>query len=133
MAHADNIVTDDEVRYMAEAMEDVPFSVEQKAVLRDDISTPQDTIQMFMGVSDSKDQQNFFEYAKKMVMADGEFGEEEQAVMIKLRRIHMRRTNVDDLIGEMDFEIEDAAAEEARSKKDVMFSFREQFLRDQSE
>ncbi len=128
LSHADDIVTDDEIRFMAEAMEDIPFSAEQQEILKDDIATPQDPVKMFTGVSDPKDQTNFFKFAQDMVMADGDFGKAEQEVMIKLRELHMRRTNVDDLVGEVKLEIEDDQAAEERSKKDVLFSFREQFL-----
>lgn len=133
LAHADNVIKDDEVRYMAEAMEDVAFSDEQRAVLRDDISNAKDIVEMFKMIDDPKDQKDFFTYAKEMVMSDGDFAEEEVQVLIKLKEIHMKRTDVDALIGTVELEIDEEYPDGPRSKKEVMFSFREQFLRNKAE
>ena len=130
MAHADNIVTEEEIHFMVEALERVDFSPEQKSVLEEDVKTPQDIEAMFKGVTDAEDRAEFFKFARELVWCDGDFGEEEQAVMIKLKQAHMRETNIDDMVGNVKLELE----EELPSYEDVeldgrhKFSFRERFL-----
>ncbi|MCB1532571.1 MAG: TerB family tellurite resistance protein [Alphaproteobacteria bacterium] len=107
MVHADNVVTDEEVHFMAEALEDVAFSDEQRAVLEEDIKTPQDIMDMFKHITDQRDQAKFFKFARDLVWVDGDYGQEEQDMMLKLIREHTEHVNVDDLVGEIDMEFEE--------------------------
>lgn len=106
MVHADGVATDEEVRFMAEVLEDIPFNPDQLAVLKNDIHEPQDIKAMFEGVTDSVDQAEFFKFAHGLVHVDGEFGAEEQEILLQLQEAHVQKVNVDDLIGsvEMTFE-----------------------------
>ena len=139
MAHADNIVTDEEVRFLAEVLEDVPFTDEQRRKLTDDIATPQDVVEMFEKISEPKDQARFFKFAHDLVWVDGEYGADEQRMMLKLKEAHIRSTNVDDLIGNIEIQFDDEVARGAkapkreRNAKEVVFSFREQFFRDRGQ
>lgn len=134
VAHADNIVTDEEVRFMAEALEDVPFSDEQRAVLNEDVKHPQDIEAMFRGVSDVHDQAVFFKFARELVHIDGDYGKEEQEVMLKLEELHLQHANLDDLVGSVKLELEGdepAAFKGGVQKqgfKDRVYSFRDAFL-----
>lgn len=107
IAHADNVVTDDEVKFMAHVLEDVEFSAEQEATLKDDIMKAKDVEQMFRGVTDHDDREKFFEFARDIVWVDGEYSEEEQAAMVKLLRMHYKERDVDSLVGTVDLELED--------------------------
>lgn len=106
IAHADDVVTDEELRFMTEAIEDVGFSPVQKEILRKDISTPQDITEMFRKIEDTKDQAAFFKFARSIVWIDGDYGEEEQEIMLKLKREHVKNVNIDDLVGGLDIELE---------------------------
>ncbi|MEZ5813782.1 MAG: hypothetical protein R3E13_03540 [Alphaproteobacteria bacterium] len=138
VAHADNVVTDEEVRFMAEALEDIAFSEEQRTILNDDTKNAKDIEQMFFGISDVKDQAAFFKFARELVHIDGDYGAEEQAVMLKLKELHLRSANLDELVGSVSMELE--AEEEPVSgdegdgggKKDFrerVYSFRDAFLK----
>lgn len=107
MAHADNVITDEEIRFMAEALEDVPFSKEQREILNRDIKEPQDIVAMFAGISDQGDQARFFDFARELVWCDGEYGLDEQHIMLKLKKIHLEGVNVDDLVGKVDLQFEE--------------------------
>ena len=132
VAHADGVVTNEEIRFMAEALEDMPFSPEQKKTLSDDIKTPQDPLAMFEKISSIEDQARFFQYARDMVHADGDYGRAEQNIMLKLQRAHMQRADVDQLVGKIKLEFEDekpvAPRKSPPKKKDILFSFRQRFL-----
>ena len=137
IAHADDVVTDEEVRFMAEAMEDVPFSDEQRALLNDDVKHAQDIEVMFAGVTDVHDQAAFFKFAHELVHIDGDYGMEEQAIMLKLKETHLQNANLDDLVGNVSLELEGehdgqgtfAGGEQKKSFKDVVYSFRDSFLK----
>ncbi len=130
VAHADDVVTDEEVRFMAEALEDVPFSEGQRAVLNEDAKHAQDIQAMFAGVADVHDQAVFFKFATELVHIDGEYGAEEQAVMLKLQELHVKASNIDDLIGtiSMEFEDDSQASNQNKDFKETVFSFRDAFM-----
>ena len=113
VAHTDGIVTDEEIRFMAEALEDIPFSEEQRATLNEDITTPQDVVSMFMRIGEQKDQAKFFSLARKLVWIDGDYGMQEQNVMLKLEQMHLSGVDVRALAEQsldLEFESEDGDA-----------------------
>lgn len=133
MTHADGKVSNEEVKYMAHALEDVPFSEAQKKILMDDIKAPQDIVTMFEKISNIEDQANFFRFAHDVVYADGDFGKAEQEILLKLKKIHIRNADVDQLIGKVNLEFESegdtySASSKKHNKKEIVSSFRHRFL-----
>lgn len=137
VAHADDVVTKEEVEFMAHVLEDVNFSEEQTAVLKDDIVNAKDIEQMFEGITNQDDRTRFFELARDLVWIDGDFGSAEQGVMIRLFQNHFRQTDVDDLIGKVKLELEDdpqppfnARNEQTDYKpgRSAVMSFKDRFL-----
>ncbi len=132
LAHADHVVTSEEIRFMVEALEDIPFTEEQLRILSDDIATPQDIVQMFGKIAEARDQAEFFKFARELVWIDGHYGQEEREIMLKLQEIHVRDVDVDALIDEVKLELEPDDPGPVTEKPDVkktVFSFRDQFLR----
>lgn len=107
VAHADNIVTDEEIEFMAHILEDINFSDEQTTLLKDDIINPKNVEDMFRGVSDSNDRKEFFGFARDLVWVDGDFGAQEQSVMIKLLQSHFEDIDFDELVGSVSLELEE--------------------------
>ncbi len=107
VAHADNVVTDEEISFMAQILEDVDFSDAQTQILKDDIINAKNVEDMFAGITSENDRVKFFEFARDLVWVDGDFGSEEQTVMIKLYQTHMKDTNVDEMIGKISLQLED--------------------------
>lgn len=139
IAHADNILADGEIEYMARVLEEISFTPQQTAILKDDITAPKDIEQMFAGITDVQDRILFFDLARELVWADGDFGQEEQSAIIKLKRAHFLKTDVDDLVGKVKLELEDdsdirprTAETEGNGRKQrfrkTIFSFRDRFL-----
>lgn len=139
MAHADNIITQEELRFMSQVLEDIKFSEEQTNILKDDIVNAKNIEEMFTGIKDTQDRVAFFNFARDLVWSDGEFCEDEQNAIMRLRRAHYKITNVDDLVGKTGLEFEDQqdmlqrATKETESPKkwglrNAVFSFRSRFL-----
>lgn len=106
VAHADGVVTTEEVRFMAEALEDHPFNEEQKEILSDDIKEPKDPSEMFEKIGDAADQARFFKFARDLVWVDGDFGGDEQKVMVDLISKHIKTIDFDKLVNEVDLHME---------------------------
>lgn len=119
IAHADHIVTDEEVRFMAEALEDVPFSAEQYDELRKDIAQPQNIELMYAGITDMKDQAQFFKIAHELVHIDGDYGLEEQSVMLRLKELHVQSADIDSLVGGVSLEFDDGSSSDYQSDQDA--------------
>lgn len=136
LAHVDHNVSEREVTLMSDILKDISFTDEQRAALEEDIKRKQDPAEMFKQISDEKDRLMFFQFAHDMVWVDGEYGREEQEIMLKLYQKHVLDTNVDDLIGKVKLELEDdsdQALEERVNRKDnkrILQSFRDRFLQE---
>jgi len=107
VAHADNVVTEEEISFMAEILDDIQFTGEQTDILKDDIVNAKNVNAMFAGVTNPKDRVKFFEFARDLVWVDGDFASEEQSVMIGLYKQHMSDTTVDELVGKISLEFEE--------------------------
>ena len=129
LAHADDVVTEEELRFMSEVLEDIPFSDEQKMVLKQDATEEQSVEVMFKKITDPVDQAEFFKFASKLAHIDGDFGEEEQEVMLRLKRLHLENVDIDSLIPKVSLEFdEDNIVDEAPDFKKAVTSYRQQFL-----
>lgn len=118
ITHADNVVTNEEIRFMAHVLEDIEFSDEQTEQLKDDISNPKDPEAMFRGVTDQEDRVKFFDFARDLVWVDGDFASEEQNVLIKLMKMNCDEIDVDKMIGQVTLELEAEPEEPVRSKSE---------------
>ncbi len=107
VAHADNVVTDEEIAFMAHILEDINFTDEQTTLLKDDIINPKNVEDMFRGVTDQHDRKEFFGFARDLVWVDGDFGAQEQSVMIKLLQNHFEDIDFDELVGSVALEFEE--------------------------
>ncbi|MCB9983248.1 MAG: TerB family tellurite resistance protein [Rhodospirillales bacterium] len=93
LAHIDRVVTDEEQALAGRYLESVPFSEEQKAVLRQDLLEAQDIEEMFEQIADPADQSEFFGFARLMVWCDGDFDQQEEEIFDRLKGIQMGRVN----------------------------------------
>ncbi|MAF98372.1 MAG: hypothetical protein CMH26_07035 [Micavibrio sp.] len=107
LVHVDNVVTDEEVQYMAERLKEIPFSQEQHDILVKDSVEPQNVELMFSRITDLHDQALFFKHAHAVVHVDGDYAVEEQQILLKLNELHAKTANVDDLIGSIKLEFEE--------------------------
>lgn len=136
VAHADDIVTDEEVQFMAHVMEEVDFTEEQLIILKDDISNPKNAKEMFYKITTREDRVKFFDLARDLVWADGDFDEAEQSVMVQLHQIHIKDTNMDSLIGKVSLELEEeplnqkATAPQEKKKGKFLGLFKKRFSND---
>jgi uncharacterized tellurite resistance protein B-like protein len=129
LAHADDIVTDEELRFMSEILEDIPFSNEQKVILKKDATEQQSVEVMFKQITDPVDQAEFFKFASKLAHIDGDFGEEEQEVILRVKQLHLANVDIDELVGKVELGFdEDNVADEAPDFKSTVHSYRQKFL-----
>ncbi len=140
VAHADKVVTEEEIKFMAHVMDEVEFSEEQLELLKDDLTNAKDAQAMFMSITEHKDRETFFDLARDLIWVDGDFHAEEQTVMVQLHKMHIKDTNLDNLIGSVKFELEEDVKQEkpiaqsAKTKKggffDIINMFKSRYSND---
>lgn len=108
LAHADGIMAEEEIDFLRQGIAQIGFTEEQTAILESDIDTPQDPEAMFEGMTDIADQARFFALARKLVWADKDYAEAEQGALQKLSRRHIRNTDLKELVGKVEIELDDA-------------------------
>lgn len=111
VAHADNIVTDEEVKFMAHVMDEIDFSDEQSELLKDDLHNAKNAEAMFVHITEQEDRELFFDLARDLVWVDGNFDEEEKSMMVRLHKMHIKDINVDTLVGNVSMELEEEPVE----------------------
>ena len=99
LAHADNIVSEEEARFMTEKLEGLTLSLEQREVLQADMTLAQNPSEMFEKITDTQDQAEFFTLARNLAMADGEYHASEQGVIAHLQDLQIIKTNIDQMVG----------------------------------
>jgi len=105
MAHADHEVTENEQKFMREALKDEKFSKKQREILEQDIETPQNAADMFMQIEEQEDRSRFFYYARMLCWCDGQFDEQEQEIIIRLKKIHVQNIDFERLMRSLDMEL----------------------------
>ena len=111
MAHADEVVTAEEREILRKILQAESFLPEQRAVLEADIETAQDIGEMFSRISDQQDRADFFRQARRLVWCDGDFAGQEQKIMQRLERAHVRSVDMDALVGTVDLSFEEEPKE----------------------
>ncbi len=107
LAHADHVVSDEEKKFINKTLATVGFSDAQKQLLEKDIATPQDVTEMFMRISDQEDRSHFFYFARMLLWSDGDFAQQEQAILTELARTHFHSADVDKMLKAVSLELED--------------------------
>ena len=106
LAHADHVVTQEERKFMNKALHEQGFSEEQKRVLRDDMETSSDIMNMFLRIEDQEDRSQFFYFARMLLWCDGDFAAQEQAILTQLQSFHNKTLDFTE-IGTVDLQLED--------------------------
>ncbi len=131
LAHADHTVTKDEREFMYNVLHSEAFSKEQRHILEDDILDPQDVTAMFMQIADQEDRSRFFYYARMLCWCDGNFDAQEQEIVLKLKRLHVRNVNIDNMMEHIDMALDDAdkdaLAEDMRKGTNPLAAFFRRF------
>jgi uncharacterized membrane protein YebE (DUF533 family) len=97
MAHADKIVEPEEKELIESYLSKIPFSEQQKEILRRDLEKQRDVAQMFELITDPEDQGEFFQFARMLVWSDGDYDAQEKKILEYLEHIQMRSLNRDRL------------------------------------
>lgn len=97
MAHADHVISGAEWAFMENYLRHVPFSPEQRAVLRQDMEEAQIPGEMFSRITEPEDQGAFFQFARELVWCDGDLAAQEAAIKERLSAGQMARLNLGSL------------------------------------
>ncbi len=107
MAHADHVVTAEEKKYLKGVLASENFTDAQKTILQDDIHTAQDVAEMFLRIEDQNDRSQFFYHARMMVWSDGDFGEQEQKIIMGLKKNHVRMVDFNKVLENLDLSLDE--------------------------
>ena len=122
LAHADDVVMPEEKRFMTETLSTLQLSLEQKDALERDMHIPEDSEGLFKLITDRQDQRDFFDLARNLVMADGEYHQSERTIMAQLQKMQIEASGVDQIISHTGLELEDDKTPPVQKKKGL-FSF----------
>ncbi len=107
IAHADEVVSDEERRFMNKTLHDYPFSAAQTQILEQDITVKQDVNALFAKITDPQDRSQFFDHARTLVWCDGDYGQKEQQILLRLKREHVQSADVDSMSNIKALELDD--------------------------
>src|SRR4051812_7714230 len=84
LAHAHGILTQKERDFVEGYIKHLPLSDQQKAIMQEDIDTPQSINGMLMGVQEENDHADFFQFAQMIMWCNGNQDEQEKAIVDRL-------------------------------------------------
>ncbi len=122
MAHADNIITESEEKFMREAIDTYPFSDDQKQVLELDMSKQQHVGRCFSNITDQQDRSDFFTFARLLVWCDGDFDEQEQMILTELKKVHISTLDFQTMVKDVRMSFEDNEKEEMKMRMRKMYA-----------
>ncbi len=98
MAHADNKVTQEEVGFVENYLERIPFSRKQKNILRDDLQNPKKVGDMLSGVINPTDRADFFQFATMLAWSDNDYSIREKDLVDRLTVDQKAKRNEEELL-----------------------------------
>jgi hypothetical protein len=106
IAHADEVVTTEERNFMNKALETEPFTEAQREILKYDMEQKQDIRVLFDKITDQHDRSDFFKHARPLVWADGDYGSDEQNIILELSKIHVKSVDFETFKTNADMKLE---------------------------
>jgi len=107
---------------MNEKITTLALSLEQKETLERDMHIAKSPESLFQLITDTKDQNDFFDLARNLIMADGEYHKSEQTIMAQLQKMQIKKTDIDKMVGHVRLELETDKPKKEEPKKGF-FSF----------
>lgn len=99
LVHADNVVTEEERDFMWRALDDNNFSNDQMLILKQEMEHPAGIDLMFRMITEQTDRSRFFELARVLCWSDGDFDEQEQEIMRRLKSVYLKTLDFDAIMG----------------------------------
>ncbi len=121
MAHADDIITDEEEKFMRDAISEYPFSEDQKAVLELDITQKANVGECFHSITDQHDKSEFFIFARLLVWSDGDFDAQERNIMDELKKVHMSALDFQTMLKDVQLSFDDEEKDQMRERTRTMY------------
>ncbi len=89
MAHADGIVTPQEISFIHDYAKEIPFNEEELEIFMQDFQTPQDAYEMFARMTDPQDRKDFFILARALSWCDGDYAAQEKHIIHCLEKLDL--------------------------------------------
>ncbi len=116
LVHADNVVTDEERKFMEKAMDNLSLTDYQRSILISDTLESADIGEMFKRITDQHDRTEFFRHARVLVWCDGDFDQQEQEIIEKLNRAHVAGVDFDAMMKEVSLSFDEEEKENVISE-----------------
>lgn len=117
MAHADHVVSAEEKAFLYRILAEEPFTPRQRTILEDDMEHAQNISDLFSRITEADDRSEFFYYARALVWCDGNFDEQEQRILMILRKTHFNETDLEALRGDLDLSVDEDEKESIRRQR----------------
>ena len=85
LVHVDNLMHEDEVKFINEYLDRIPFSQEQKNILKTDLNSAKNVNEFYPLITDPADRSHFIYFARLLFWSDGVFQEQETKIFDTLK------------------------------------------------
>lgn len=87
MIHADEVIQPHEINFILTQTRDLPFSDEQRAILKNDLSVAGDVQALFGNITTPRDKEDFFHLARAVSWSDGDYDERERSTITHIGKL----------------------------------------------
>lgn len=81
--YADNVLSLEEQELLGSYLSKVPFSAEQRNILKDDLREPKDCVKYYRKITNKEDKERFCVLARAIVWCEGNMADQEKAILKK--------------------------------------------------
>lgn len=127
MAHADGVVTEDEIAYVSALANRMPLTPEQRGILERDLDVPQDIGDLFRHINDPNYRSQVLYFARLMAFKDGVLHPSEQDMLDRLHGLATDGLDMDEIrkdvrkVVEAEMTLHDIRIDENRPRKGKHF------------
>jgi len=94
MAHADGVVTPQEISFIHNYLKEMDLSSEHLAVIKQDLSVKQNVTSLFSCITEYQDRLDFFALARALSWCDGDFHAQEKKIIHHLEALMLQNWKV---------------------------------------
>lgn len=105
LIHTDHKVMDEECDFFLRRFDAIPFTEEQKELLRQDMYDEQDVSKIYERISDKEDRATLIYFARLLFWCDGEFHAQEDAILQHLHQQTISKLDLEAIMTDVNAEV----------------------------
>jgi len=111
LVHTDHKVMEEECDFFIRRFDAIPFTEDEKNILRQDLTTAQNVSELYALITDKEDRGTLIYFARLLFWCDGEFHAQEDAILQHLHQQTISKLDLEAIMTEVNSEVRNTMTE----------------------